>query len=98
MGRAAGEGPAGEGAAVAARWRTDPQQAAALAQELAADGEFTAGEILDQAVDAAVLEALLTLRRAGTVSVSDPGAAAGLCLHAVPHLALAAALAGADAD
>ncbi|MEU3220778.1 hypothetical protein [Streptomyces sp. NPDC006971] len=40
---------------VAARWRTDPQEAAALARKLTAGGELAAEEVLDEAVDPAVL-------------------------------------------
>ncbi|WP_237533396.1 hypothetical protein [Streptomyces sp. SID685] len=81
---------------VAARWRHDPQEAVALVQELVASGEFTEDEILDDAVDSAVLIGLLTLQEVRTAS--DPSAAAELCLHAVPHFALAVTLASADLD
>jgi hypothetical protein len=81
---------------VAARWREDPQEAAALVRELVAGGELTAGEVLDQAVDASVLAGLLALQQAR--AASDPSTAAELCLGAVPHIALAITLASADLD
>jgi hypothetical protein len=81
---------------IAARWRHDPEEAAALVRELVAGGEFTADEVLDDAVDSAVLAGLLTLQEVRTAS--DPSAAAELCLHAVPHIALAVTLASADLD
>ncbi|MGW4186226.1 hypothetical protein ACWEK2_29155 [Streptomyces albidoflavus] len=99
------DGPHGQAAAmelasagedVAARWRHDPQEAAALVQELVASGEVTVDELLDDAVDFAVLTGLLTLHEVRTAS--DPSAAAELCVHAVPHMALAVTLASADLD
>ncbi|MFH8343119.1 hypothetical protein [Streptomyces sp. AM6-12] len=84
------------GTEVAARWRSDPEQAAALVYELAAGGELAVEEILDEAVDATVLTALLALQEARTAS--DPSTAAELCLGAVPHIMLAVALASADLD
>ncbi|MDX3166006.1 hypothetical protein PV516_19650 [Streptomyces scabiei] len=81
---------------VAARWRHDPQQAAALVRDLVASGELTVDEVLDEAVDAAVLPGLLALE--GARGASDPSTAAELCLSAVPHIALAATLASADLD
>ncbi|MFD6465651.1 hypothetical protein [Streptomyces goshikiensis] len=50
------------GAEVTARWRSDPEEAFALMHELAADGELAVDEILDEAVDAAVLTGLLALQ------------------------------------
>jgi hypothetical protein len=99
------DGPPGQAAAmelasagedVAARWRHDPEDAVALVRELVAGGEFTADEVLDDAVDSAVLAGLLTLQEVR--DASDPSAAAELCLHAVPHIALAVTLASADLD
>ncbi|MDT0310259.1 hypothetical protein RM780_25380 [Streptomyces sp. DSM 44917] len=87
---------AGAGGLVAERWRHDPQEAAALVLQLAAGGELAAGEVLDEAVDAAVLAGLLALQEAR--GASDPSTAAELCLAAVPHLALAVTLASADLD
>ncbi|MFJ3848356.1 hypothetical protein ACIPV3_30260 [Streptomyces albidoflavus] len=81
---------------VAARWRHDPEEAVALVQELVASGEYTVDELLDDAVDSAVLTGLLTLQEVRTAS--DPSAAAELCVHAVPHMALAVTLASADLD
>ncbi|MFE9905756.1 hypothetical protein [Streptomyces achromogenes] len=59
-----------------------------------ASGEFTEDEVLDDAVDSAVLFGLLTLQEVRTAT--DPSAAAALCLSAVSHIALAATLASAD--
>ncbi|MFF9025627.1 hypothetical protein [Streptomyces eurythermus] len=81
---------------VAACWRHDPEQAVALVQELVASGEFTEDEVLDDAVDCAVMLGLLTLQEVRTAS--DPSAAAELCLSAVSHIALAVTLASADLD
>ncbi|MEU3607069.1 hypothetical protein AB0E83_16715 [Streptomyces sp. NPDC035033] len=81
------------GTEVAAQWRADPQAAAALVREPAAGGELSVDEILDEAVDAAVLTGLPALYEARTAP--DPSAAAEFCLDAVPRIALAAALASA---
>ncbi len=51
-------------------------------------------DVLDEAVDSAVLTGLLALQEARTAS--DPSTAAELCLSAVPHIALAVTLASAD--
>ncbi|MFJ3439449.1 hypothetical protein ACIPMU_38790 [Streptomyces cyaneofuscatus] len=83
---------------VAARWRDDPQEAAALVLELAAGGELTADEVLDAAVDAEVVCGLLALSQARTAAMSDPSTVAELCLAAVPYLARAVALASVDLD
>jgi hypothetical protein len=80
----------GAGTEVAALWQTDPEAAVTLVHELAADGELTVNEILDEAVDAALLTGLLALQQVPTIP--DPSAAAELCLSAVPHLTLAVAL------
>lgn len=82
------------GGEVAARWQTDPETAIALVHELAAGGELTVAEILDEAVDAVVLTALPALQQARTAP--DPSTAAELCLSALPHIALAVTLASAD--
>ncbi|MER7772950.1 hypothetical protein [Kitasatospora sp. NPDC096140] len=87
---------AGAGDQVAELWHTDAEQAVALVRELAAGGEFTAAEVLDAAVDAAIGAGVLVLADAGTVS--DPGMMAEQCLEAVPYLVLAVALASADLD
>jgi hypothetical protein len=81
---------------VAARWLNDPEETAALVRELVASGELAADEVLDEAVDSAVLTGLLALQEARTAS--DPSTAAELCLSAVPHIALAVILASADLD
>ncbi|MFE6225312.1 hypothetical protein [Streptomyces sp. NPDC057854] len=77
------------GADVAARWREDPQEAVVLVHEPAADGEFAADQLLEEALDAAVLTGLLVLGQAR--SAPDPSTAAELLLGAVPHFALAVA-------
>lgn len=98
----AGQGAAMElvsaGGEVAARWRGDPAEAAALVLELTAGGELSVDEVLDAAVDAAAVCGLLVLAEARTTATSDPSTAAELCLTAVSHLALAVALASADLD
>ncbi|GAB2628841.1 hypothetical protein GCM10027168_70720 [Streptomyces capparidis] len=63
--------------------------------ELVADGEPATDEVLDSAVDAAVLTSLLALQEAR--AASDPGTAAELCLGAVPHIVLAVTLASTAA-
>ncbi|MFI1386647.1 hypothetical protein [Embleya sp. NPDC020886] len=84
------------GAEVAARWRIDPQDAVELVRALTAGGEFAVDEILDEAVDAAVVTGLLALQGARTAP--DPSTAAESCLGAVPHITLAVSLASADLD
>ncbi|MEU5443739.1 MULTISPECIES: hypothetical protein [Streptomyces] len=59
---------ASSGEDVAARWRHDPEDAIALVQELVANGEFTEDEVLNDAVDSAVLTGLLTLQEVRTAS------------------------------
>lgn len=83
---------------VAACWRDDPPQAAALVRELTAGGELEVDEVLDAAVDTMVVCGLLALAEARTKATADPSAAAELCLAAVPYLARAVALASADLD
>ncbi|MEV7783373.1 hypothetical protein [Kitasatospora sp. NPDC088351] len=87
---------AGAGDQVAELWRVDPAQAVALVNALTAGGEFTAAEVLDAAVDAAIGAGLLALADAGTAS--DPSMMAEQCLEAAPYLVLAVALASADLD
>ncbi|WP_237405507.1 hypothetical protein [Actinacidiphila reveromycinica] len=87
---------AGAGDQVVELWRANPVQAAALVHELVAGGEFTAAEVLDAAVDAAIGAGLLALTDAGTAS--DPSMMAEQCLEAAPCLVLAVALASADLD
>ncbi|MEE6269109.1 hypothetical protein V2E29_26170 [Streptomyces diastatochromogenes] len=95
-GQAAAMELASAGDDVAARWRHDPEQAVALVRELVASGEFTEDEVLDDAVDSAVLTGLLALQEVRTAS--DPSTAAELCLSATAHIALAVTLASADLD
>ncbi|MFF9978246.1 hypothetical protein [Streptomyces erythrochromogenes] len=83
------------GAEATARWQRDPREAVALVHELVAGGELAVEEILDEAVNTAVLMGLLTLQEAGN---ADPSAAAELFLSAVPHLTLAVTLDSADVD
>lgn len=87
---------AAAGDEVAAQWREDPGEVVALVGELVSDGRFTAGEVLDQAVDAATQTGLLVL--AQTHTAPDPSTAAELCLGAIPHFVLAVSLASADLD
>ncbi|MEU8134932.1 hypothetical protein [Streptodolium elevatio] len=87
---------ASAGSDVAARWRSDPGEAVALVRELTAGGELAVEEVLDEAVDAAVVTGLLALQEARTAP--DPSTAAELCLNAVPHITLAVSLASADLD
>lgn len=84
------------GTEIATRWRADPAEAVALVRELAAGGELAVDEILDEAVDAAVVAGLLVLQGARTAT--DPSTAAELCLGALPHITLAISLASADLD
>ncbi|MHA6756982.1 hypothetical protein [Streptacidiphilus sp. PAMC 29251] len=86
----------GAGDEVVARWRHDPQDAVALVVEMVASGELAADEVLDQAVNAAVLIGLLALQEVR--ATSDPTMAAEHCLSAVSHIALAVTLASADLD
>ncbi|MFI5654877.1 hypothetical protein ACIA71_27065 [Streptomyces anulatus] len=88
----------GAGDEVAACWRRDPQEAAALVLELTAGGELAVDEVLDAAVDAVVVCGLLALAEARTAATTAPITAAKLCLAAVPHLAHAVTLASADLD
>ncbi len=81
---------------VAACWRSDPEEAAALVRELAAGGELAVDEILDEAAGAAAMTGLLALQEARTST--DPSTTAELCLAAVSHITLAVALASADLD
>ncbi|MFE2498963.1 hypothetical protein ACFXKS_34135 [Streptomyces scopuliridis] len=72
------------------------EEAATVLRELMVCGELAADDVLDEAVDSAVLTGLLALQEARTAS--DPSTAAELCLSAVPHIALAVTLASADLD
>lgn len=87
---------ASAGDAVAERWRHDPAGAVALVRELAAGDELAPGEVLDAAVDAAVLTGVLALH--AVRATRDPSTMAERCLGATPHLVLAVALASADLD
>ncbi|MFD9598610.1 hypothetical protein ACFWA9_38415 [Kitasatospora sp. NPDC059973] len=84
------------GSEVVARWREDPRQAVALVQGLAASGEVGVDEVLDAAMDEAVLVGLLALQ--GVRTTRDPSTAAERCLGAVAHISLAITLASADLD
>ncbi|MFB8442690.1 hypothetical protein ACFC7A_26930 [Streptomyces niveus] len=85
---------ASAGDEIAMLWLNDPEEAVVLLRELVASGELTADEVLDEAVDSAVLTGLLALEAVRTSA--DPSTAAERCLSAVPHIALAIALASAD--
>ncbi|MFD8599321.1 hypothetical protein ACFV1L_30395 [Kitasatospora sp. NPDC059646] len=82
---------------VAELWPEDPPRAAALIREYEASGEFTAAEVLDAAVDAAIASGLLVLLN-DAATASDPSMMAEQCLQAAPYLVLAVALASADLD
>ncbi|WP_051779477.1 hypothetical protein [Streptomyces sp. NRRL S-241] len=84
------------GTEVTAHWRSDPEKAVALVHELTVGGELAVDEILDEAVDAAVLTGLLALQEARTAP--DPSTAAERGLGAVSHITLAVALASVDLD
>ncbi|MFF0430329.1 hypothetical protein ACFYUJ_38955 [Streptomyces sp. NPDC004520] len=75
---------------------SSPEEALALLRELSATGEYTAGQILDEATDASVLAGLLTLR--GASRESDPSMAAEWCLAAARQFALTVAVASADPE
>ncbi|MEU4030285.1 hypothetical protein AB0F60_29370, partial [Streptomyces anulatus] len=60
----------GAGDEVAACWRRDPQEAAALVLELTAGGELAVDEVLDAAVDAVVVCGLLALAEARTAATT----------------------------
>nr|WP_052183557.1 hypothetical protein [Streptomyces sp. SID8381] len=81
---------------VCEQWAESPEQAVALVKEIIAEGEFTASEILDEAVDCAAGAGALALD--GVRSQSDPSMAAERCLLAVRYFALAVSLASADLD
>lgn len=87
---------ASAGDEVAELWAAAPEKAAVLVRDLAVGGEFTAAEVLDAAVDAAIGAGLLALNDAG--KASDPSMMAERCLEAVPYFVLAVALASADLD
>jgi hypothetical protein len=92
---------ASAGAEFVARWRHDPEEAVILLRELTATGELAVDEVLDEAVDSAVLAGLLVLQRAraeSDPSMAAPSMAAEFCLGAVPHITLAVTLASADLD
>ncbi|MFJ6437781.1 hypothetical protein [Streptomyces sp. NPDC091416] len=84
------------GTEVATRWRADPEEAVTLVHELAASGELAVDEILDEALDTAVVAGLLVLLEARTAK--DPSTAAERCLGALPYITLAISLASADLD
>ncbi|MFK0294801.1 hypothetical protein ACIQU6_30615 [Streptomyces sp. NPDC090442] len=71
-----------------------PDVALDLLRRLTAAGEHTAAEVLDDAVDTALISAVLTLGRA--CQVPDPSHGAELALEASRHLVLAVRLASAD--
>ncbi|MGW2090060.1 hypothetical protein [Streptomyces sp. NPDC001880] len=87
---------ASAGAEFVAQWRHDPEAAVVLLHELTATGELAVDEVLDEAVDSAVLTGLLVLQQAR--AKSDPSMATEFCLSAIPHITLAVTLASADLD
>lgn len=74
----------------------DPDQAVDRVRELAASGELTVDQILDEATDTAVLSGLLALRQAQ--NERDPSTAAETCLAASRHFALAIQVTSADIE
>ncbi|MDT0323169.1 hypothetical protein [Streptomyces millisiae] len=74
----------------------DPEQAVIWVRGVAASGEFTVDQILDEAVDTAMLSGLISLRKAQ--SEADPSTAAEGCLAASRHFALAVSVASADLE
>lgn len=64
--------------------------------ELAADGEYTAEEALDDAVETALIAAQLLIHDAPTSAEEDPSLAAETALEAARHLALAVRVASMD--
>ncbi|MFJ1708522.1 hypothetical protein [Kitasatospora sp. NPDC088346] len=72
----------------------EPEGALELLARLTGGGEFTAGEVLDDATDTAIVVACLMLRDAA--GEQDPSAAALGCLAAARQLALAVTVASTD--
>ncbi|MFE4304834.1 hypothetical protein ACFRR6_01960 [Streptomyces sp. NPDC056891] len=72
----------------------DPAAAIELVRTATATGEFTVGQILDGAVDIAVLAGLIILR--GLSNQTDPSTAAETCLVAGRQFAAAVMVASAD--
>ncbi|MFJ5635260.1 hypothetical protein ACIQF5_21815 [Streptomyces goshikiensis] len=77
-----------------ASFREDPEAAIELVKTATATGEFTVGQILDDAVDTAVLAGLMILR--GLQNPADPSAAAETCLMAARQFALVVMVASLD--
>ncbi|MFB7836206.1 hypothetical protein [Streptomyces sp. NPDC056056] len=75
-------------------FQEDPEAAIELVKTVTATGEFTVGQILDDAVDTAVLAGLMILR--GLQNPTDPSAAAETCLLAARQFALVVMVASAD--
>ncbi|WP_327309724.1 hypothetical protein OG730_41475 (plasmid) [Streptomyces sp. NBC_01298] len=72
----------------------DPEAAIGLVKAATSTGEFTVGQILDDAVDTAVLAGLMILR--GLQNPTDPSAAAETCLMATRQFTQAVIVASAD--
>ncbi|MFE8940981.1 hypothetical protein ACFYNX_26290 [Streptomyces sp. NPDC007872] len=72
----------------------EPEAAIDLVKTATATGEFTVGQILDDALDTAVLAGLMILR--GLQNPTDPSMAAETCLVAARQFALAVMVASAD--
>ncbi|MGV9427116.1 hypothetical protein ACWDO7_22870 [Streptomyces sp. NPDC003656] len=82
------------GEAFLAALQDDPQEAVSQLQELVATGEFTAEQVLDAALDTAVLCGLLVLQELRPSS--DAGMAAESCLAAGRYFSLAVSVASID--
>ncbi|MFE2850199.1 hypothetical protein ACFXJO_03600 [Streptomyces lavendulae] len=77
-----------------ASFQEDPEAAIEMVKTVTATGEFTVGQILDDAVDTAVLAGLMILR--GLENPTDPSTAAETCLLAARQFALVVMVASAD--
>ncbi|MEU9420167.1 hypothetical protein [Streptomyces sp. NPDC048272] len=85
---------AGIGADFLVQFIDDPEAAVDTLRAAVSTGEFTAGQLLDEAVDNAALAGLLALREAQ--GQRDPSSAAETCLLATRQFAMAFTLASAD--
>ncbi|MEV6676227.1 hypothetical protein AB0N09_05070 [Streptomyces erythrochromogenes] len=94
--RSAAMAPAGIGGDFLVDFVDDPEVAINNLRAAVSTGEFTAGQILDEAVDNAVLAGLLALREAQ--GQREPSSAAETCLMATRQFAMAVTLASADLE
>ncbi|MFI6056363.1 hypothetical protein ACIBCO_40690 [Streptomyces violascens] len=87
---------AGVGADFLTELLDDPERAIDRLRALVATGEFTVDQVLDEAMDTAMLSGLLMLREAQ--DELDPSMAAEKCLVASRHFVLAVSVASADVE